>query len=147
MLKKLLKNKTKTSIGFFLILLLIAIRVFENNLFYDPFLQYFKSDYTNLPYPTVNPIKLFFSLAFRFYLNSMLSLALLYLVFKDAKIIKFSTLLYIFFGSILMISFFFVLKFFGTEAQMTLFYIRRFIIQPIFLMLFIPAFFYQKNTK
>lgn len=147
MLKNLLKNKVKICIGLFLIALLISIRAFENQLFYDPFLSYFKDDYTNLSLPIINPIKLFFSLGFRYYLNSMLSLALLYLIFKDSKIIKFSIFLYSLFGIILMVSFFFVWKFFGEESKMTLFYIRRFIIQPIFLILFIPAFFYQKKVK
>jgi exosortase F-associated protein len=55
--------------------------------------------------------------------------------------------LYMIFGSILMISFFFVLNFFGEQSKMILFYIRRFIIQPIFLLLFIPAFYYQKKVK
>ena len=147
MLKKLLNNKLNIAIGIFLIALLIAVRAFEDTLFYDPFLNYFKTNYTNLPYPIVNPIKLFLSLGFRYYLNSMISLAVLYLIFRDFKIVKFSTFLYILFGCVLMISFFFVLLKLGSENKMTLFYIRRFIIQPIFLILFIPAFYYQIKIK
>ncbi len=147
MLKSLLKNKLQIFFAIVIIILLVSIRAFENKLFYDPFLNYFKRDYTNLKLPNFNPIKLFLSLAFRFYLNTMLSLGLLYLIFKDFKIIKFSTFLYVLLGSVLIISFFFTLKFFGEQNKMTLFYIRRFIIQPIFLMLFIPAFYYQKKVK
>jgi exosortase F-associated protein len=143
----MLKNKGNIIFGIILLGLLICIRAFEDNLFYDPFLKYFKGEYLNNPLPIYNPIKLFFSLGFRFYLNSMISLALLYVFFKDSKIIKFSTLLFIVLGSTLMISFFFTLKFFGEESKMTLFYIRRFIIQPIFLMVFLPAFYYQKKVK
>ena len=142
----MLKNKINIFLGIVLVGLLICIRAFENNLFYDPFLDYFKNDYLTHPLPIYNPITLFFSMGFRYYLNSMVSLALLYLLFKDSKIIKFSTLLYIVLGSTLMIAFFFSLKFFG-ESKMALFYIRRFIIQPIFLILFIPAFYYQKKVK
>jgi exosortase F-associated protein len=143
----MLKNKGNIIFGIILLGLLICIRAFEDNLFYDPFLKYFKGEYLNNSLPIYNPIKLFFSLGFRFYLNSMISLALLYVFFKDSKIIKFSTLLFIVLGSTLMISFFFTLKFFGEESKMTLFYIRRFIIQPIFLMVFLPAFYYQKKVK
>jgi exosortase F-associated protein len=50
-------------------------------------------------------------------------------------------------GSVLMISFIFILTFFGEENKMTLFYIRRFLIQPIFILLFIPAFYYQFEIK
>ncbi len=146
MLKNLLKNKKRVGFGVFLLLLLIAIRAFENTIFYDPFLDYFKREYSNLPLPKTNPIKLFLSLGFRFYLNSMISLALLYVLFKNNKIIKFSIFLFSVFGIILMISFFFTLKFFPAE-KLTLFYLRRFIIQPIFLILFIPAFYYQEKMK
>lgn len=147
MLKNLLKNKTNLFFVILLSLLLIAIRAFEDSLFYDPFLNYFKDNYTNLPLPKINMIKLFFSLGFRFYLNSMISLGLLYLIFHDSKIMKFSIFLFSFFGILLMVTFFFVLIKFGEENKMTLFYIRRFIIQPLFLILFIPAFYYQKKMK
>lgn len=147
MLRQLLKNRKKIAQISFLVLLLILIRAFENTLFYDPFLNYFKSEYTNLPFPEISVVKLFLSLGFRFYLNSVISLFLLYVIFNDGKMVKFSILLYMILGSILMISFFFVLNFFGEESKMTLFYIRRFIIQPIFILLFIPAFYYQKQIR
>lgn len=143
----MLKNKKQTGYAVLIVVLLIAIRTFEHTFFYDPFLKYFKQEYAHLPFPQIQIVKLFFSLGFRYYLNSVLSIALLYVLFKDKKFTKFSVLLYMILGSILMISFFFVLQFFGEESKMTLFYIRRFIIQPIFLILFIPAFYYQKKIK
>jgi exosortase F-associated protein len=147
MLQLLLKNKSKVFWSFFLIGLLICIRLFEDQLFYDPFLAYFKSEYTHAKLPQFNVFKLFFSLGIRFYFNSVISLFLLYVIFKDTKIVKFSMLLYMVLGSVLMISFIFVLTFFGEENKMTLFYLRRFLIQPIFIMLFIPAFYYQRQVK
>jgi exosortase F-associated protein len=147
MLKNLFNNKLKLTAVLFLISFLIAIRAFEDTLFYDPLRDYYKLNYNNLPLPKIDIIKLFFSLGFRFYLNSIISLGLLRLIFNDAKIIKFSIFLYSIFGIILMVSFFFVLLKFGETNKMNLFYIRRFIIQPIFIMLFIPAFYYQKKMK
>ena len=147
MLQLLLKNKSKVFWSLVLIGLLICIRLFEDHLFYDPFLAYFKSEYAHAKLPQFNVFKLFFSLGMRFYVNSVISLFLLYVIFKDTKIVKFSMLLYMILGSILMISFIFVLTFFGEENKMTLFYLRRFLIQPIFIMLFIPAFYYQKLDK
>ena len=146
MLKKILNHKAQFFLGILIIGLLILIRIFENNLFYDPLLKFFKGEFTNDKLPKMNQIKLFLSLGFRYYLNSMLSLALLYVIFKDFKILKFSTFLFILFGSILLIAFAFTLHFFGEENKMALFYIRRFIIQPLFLLVFIPAFYYQKKT-
>lgn len=147
MLQKLIGNKEKIGWSLFLILLLILIRAFEHTLFYDPFLNYFKAEYTQLTFPQINIFKLFFSLGIRFYLNSVISLFLLYVIFKDTQIVKFSALLYMILGSVLMISFVFTLTFFGEESKMTLFYIRRFLIQPIFILLFIPAFYYQNRIK
>ncbi len=147
MLNYLLKNKTKVIFIVVLLSLLIAIRAFENTIFYDPFLDYFKKNYMNLPLPNTNIIKLFFSLGFRYYLNSIISLGLIKLLFNDSKILKFSIFLYSVFGIIFMVAFFFVLVKFGETNKMNLFYIRRFIIQPILLILFIPAFYYQKKMK
>jgi exosortase F-associated protein len=147
MLQVLLNNKKKIGWSLVLILLLVLIRVFEDQLFYDPFLNYFKTEYAHLAFPKINIIKLFLSLGFRFYLNSVVSLMVLYVLFSDKQIVKFSALLYMVLGSILMISFIFVLTFFAEESKMTLFYLRRFLIQPIFILLFIPAFYYQKKNK
>ena len=147
MLEKLQKNKGKIGWSLFLILLLILIRAFETTLFYDPFLNYYKDEYAHLPFPKINIFKLFFSMGMRFYLNSVISLFLLYVIFKDTQIVKFTALLYMILGSVLMISFIFTLNFFGEESKMTLFYIRRFLIQPIFILLFIPGFYYQKQIK
>ena len=147
MLEKLKNNKEKIVWSSLLVLLLICVRAFESKLFYDPFLDYYRREFTHLQLPEINPVKLFLSYGFRFYVNSVLSLGLLYVLFKDTKIVKFSILLYMVLASFLMISFFFVLTFFGEESKMTLFYIRRFIIQPIFILLFIPAFYYQKKIR
>jgi exosortase F-associated protein len=147
MLQLLLKNRSTVLWSLFLIGLLVGIRLFEDQLFYDPFLAYFKSEYTHAKLPQFNLFKLFFSLGMRFYLNTVVSLFLLYVIFKDTKIVKFSILLYMILGSVLLISFLFVLTFFGEDHKMTLFYLRRFLIQPIFILLFIPAFYYQKQVK
>ena len=147
MLELLQKNREKIGWSLVLIGLMVCIRLFENQLFYDPFLDYYKTEYAHLPFPKINVFKLFFSLGIRFYLNSILSILLLYVLFKDKQIVKFSLLLYMILGTVLMISFIFVLTFFAEESKMTLFYIRRFLIQPVFVLLFIPAFYYQKQIK
>jgi exosortase F-associated protein len=147
MLKNLLQNKTTVFYILILLALLVAIRAFENTLFYDPLLTYFKRNYMQTPLPKLNVIRLFFSLGFRFYLNSIISIGILKLIFNDTKVVKFSIFLYSVFGIILMVTFFFILLKFGETNKMNLFYIRRFIIQPVLLILFIPAFYYQKKNK
>ncbi len=141
----MLKNKKQIVVLISLVAFLVAIRAFENYLFYDPFLVYFKSDYQNLLLPKVTNFQLFFGLFLRYFLNSIISLSILYVIFKELSIVSFASILYVLLFVILIIAFFFTLFYFGENHKMALFYIRRFLIQPIFVMLFIPAFYYQKK--
>ena len=147
MLQKLLNHKIRIALAMLFILLLVIIRAYEDSLFYDPFLNYFKSDYYNLPLPEIENIQLFLGLFFRYFLNTTLSLAIIYVLFKDIDAVKFASILYLLFFIILVIAFFFVLFYNGETNKMGLFYTRRFLIQPIFLLLFLPAFYYQKQKK
>jgi len=147
MLKKLLNHKVRIILAVLLVLLLVLIRAYEDSLFYDPFLNYFKNDYYNLPLPKIDNVLLFIGLFFRYFLNSIISLAIIFVLFKDIEAVKFASILYLMFFVILVIAFFFVLSFFNETNKMTLFYIRRFLIQPIFLLLFLPAFYYQRQNK
>lgn len=142
---KIIKHKFKIIIAIFIVICLGVVRAFEKQLFYDPFLIYFDSDFKSLPFPEVDFFKLFEGLLFRYVLNTFLSVALIYTLFKDTEIIKFTVFLYLFFLVILFGMFFLTLKCYP-EGSWLLFYIRRFIIQPIFVLLFIPAFYYQRQN-
>ena len=147
MLQKILNHKVRIALAMLLVSLLVLIRAYEGTLFYDPFLNYFKTDYYNLPLPETNKISLFFGLFFRYFINSSISLAIIYVLFKDIEAVKFASFLCLLFFVILIIVFFIVLFYFGETNKMALFYVRRFIIQPLFLLLFLPAFYYQKTKK
>lgn len=107
MLNKLLQNKSSIFFLIGLVYLLILIRVFESQLFYDPFLIYFKGDYQNMPLPEFNGGLVFLGLLFRFSLNAALSLGILYFLFKDKEMISFATILYVLLFLILIVAFFF----------------------------------------
>lgn len=145
MLQKILNNKIRIIQLFFLILLLVLVRAFENQLFYDPFLNFFKQDFTAVPLPNINSFKLFLGLLFRYVINSSVSLAVIYVLFAEIKMIKFAFVLYCFFFLILIILLFFIILVTKGNHNWLLFYVRRFLIQPIFLMLFIAGFYYQKQ--
>jgi len=145
MLNKLLEHKTKILIAIAIIICFGIIRTFENKLFYDPFLVYFESDFKNAPFPQVAPFKLFCGLFFRYLLNAVLSLTLIYTLFQEVDILKFSAFLYAFFLILLLGMFMVIINFFQDWSWL-LFYVRRFIIQPIFVLLFIPAFYYQQQN-
>jgi len=147
MLQKISQNKSTVLLILLCLAALIAIRGFEDQWFYDPFLDYFKNDYLNLPFPTFDVFHLFLSMTFRFILNTFFSLFILQLLFKEIRLTKFAGIIYgILF--VVLILFFFILLFFTDESNnFLLFYIRRFIIQPLFLILLIPAIYFQKRAE
>ncbi|MBP2284259.1 exosortase F-associated protein [Flavobacterium sp. CG_23.5] len=146
MLRKILNNKIRLALFLLLVGLLVLIRAFEDQLFYDPFLDFFKNDFTNLPLPVYDSLLLFGGLLFRYGLNSIISLGIIYVLFKEIEMVKFASILYIVFFLILIIIFFAILFINVEHHYLTLFYVRRFLIQPIFVLLFVPGFFYQKQN-
>lgn len=145
MLDNLKEYKLKILVTILVVFCFGVIRAFEDQLFYDPFLDYFKENFKNLPFPEVNQFKLFLGLFLRYILNTVLSLVLIYALFPDVEILKFTTFMYGFFLLLLFVMFYVIIEYFS-NANWLLFYVRRFIIQPIFVLLFIPAFYYQQQN-
>jgi exosortase F-associated protein len=145
MLDKIKEHKLKILVSIFVVFCFGVIRAFEDQLFYDPFLDYFKDNFKNLPFPEIDILKLLCGLFLRYILNTGLSLLLIYALFQDVEILKFSTFMYGFFLVLLFAMFFIIIECFP-DANWLLFYVRRFIIQPIFILLFIPAFYYQQQN-
>lgn len=147
MLQKILNNKIQVLQFLFFVGLLVLVRAFENELFYDPFLDFFKKDFTKLRLPNFNSTQLFLSLLLRYTLNTAISLGIIYVLFKDVGMVKFAFVLYYFFFMILIVAFFYIVYFANEQSNWVLFYVRRFLIQPIFVLLFVPGFYYQKQNK
>ncbi len=145
MLNEILKNKYQLAIIGILVILLVCIRLFETKIFYDPFLDFFKTDFQNKELPDYESFKLFFNLLLRYFLNTAISIGILHVLFKDKNITKLSLVLFIFIFIVLITLFVIELNF--VNDYLILFYTRRFLIQPIFLILFIPAFYYQKLNR
>lgn len=144
MLEKILKYKFRILAVCLFVILLAIVRAFEDRLFYDPFLAYFKGEYLNKSIPDLNKLKLFLSLLVRFALNTIISLAIIQTLFRDVSLTKFALLLFCGFFVIFIIAFYAVLLP-DEPNKMYVFYIRRFLIQPLLLLLFVPAFYFQKS--
>jgi exosortase F-associated protein len=127
--------------------LLVLIRIFENNLFYDPFLMFFKNDYLYIDSPRREVFKLTAFTSLRFLMNTLISLGILYVLFMDKGIVKFSSILYgLAFFILLGLYLYFVIN--PRQEDYYLFFnIRRFLIQPLLLLLLIPAFYYYKQHQ
>lgn len=132
---------------FILILVLIAIRGFEDELFYDPYLTFFENDYLYIDNPRREVAKLLFFTSLRFLLNTLASLGILYFIFQDKIMIKFSVVLYVIAYVVLLIPFLYFVINPKQEDYYLFFNIRRFLIQPIGLILLLPAFYYYKLNR
>ena len=124
---------------------LISVRIFEEQLFYDPFLNYFHEANKNAHFPDFVWGKLIWNYLFRFFLNLIISAAVIYFIFKNKD--------WTFQAIVLMVLVFvitFSLYLYCIHTQFEIgylfsFYMRRFVIQPLILLLIIPLFYYRKH--
>lgn len=135
---------TKYGLLILLFGLLILIRWFEDTLFYDPYLEFFKNDYLYIDNPRREVLKLTLFTTLRYILNTVISLTILYVFFKDNSVVKFAVIIYaIVFFVLIMIYLYFVINP-KQEDYYMFFNIRRFLIQPVILILLLPAFYYHR---
>lgn len=131
----------------FLFLLLASVRFFEHSLFYDPLIDFYKGNYLKKIKPDFNYWLLLGSTSYRFLLNTAISLWVVWVAFKKVPILKFSLLFYAIAYIILILFFAYLTYFMHSHQYFLLFYVRRFLIQPIFVILLLPAFYYQLKVK
>ena len=142
-----MSRPTKFILLFILFALLAMIRYFENDLFYDPYLTFFQNDYLYIDNPRREVFKLTVFTTLRYVLNTIISLGILYVFFRDRNMIKFSVLLYSGAYVILLALFLYFVLNPKQEDYYLFFNIRRFLIQPIILLLLLPAFYYHKLRR
>ena len=130
-----------------LVLCLIAIRYFEDELFYDPYLQFFRNDYLRIDSPRREVAKLTLYTSIRFLLNSGISIGILFLCFKSKSVVKLSAIIYaVSFLILIGVYLYFVINP-RMEDYYLFFYFRRFLIQPILLIILLPAFYYNSLKR
>ncbi len=129
-----------------IIFLLVLIRGFATELFYDPFIKFFKNDYLSASFPMYDTVKININLLFRYTLNSLLSLGILYLIFQSKQQLFFAVKFYVLAFFVLLLIYNFQLNNQFSQGYLVAFYVRRLLIHPIFLLLLIPAFYYQKRA-
>ena len=127
--------------------ILILVRVFENELFYDPFITFYKNYYSLDTLLNLDYTALIVNTFFRYSLNTIISLAILHVVFRKKEILRFSFMFYSFGFFALIIAYIFTVLNLTKDLYQLFFYIRRFLIQPIFILLLLPAFYYQRINK
>ncbi len=127
------------------ILGLIGIRVLEDVVFYDPFLMFFKSADHSAVLPNFHWGKLVFSYLLRFGLNTFFSILIIHFLFLNKEWTKQAfvliTLIFVIVFPIYLLCVYDKFEF----GYLFSFYIRRFVIQPLPLLLIVPIFYYRKK--
>jgi exosortase F-associated protein len=126
--------------------LLFLVRAFEMDLFYDPLIVYFQNDYLYKPIPEIDSWKLIVDMLFRYTLNSVISIGIIYMIFRKKRYVKFSGFLLMMSFMILIVIFSLLVRTKFESGYLFPFYIRRFIVHPVFLLILLPAFYYHKRA-
>jgi len=130
-----------------LVLLLFAIRSFAADLFYDPLIVYFQNDYLYTKMPEISVWHLVVDMLYRYVLNSLISIGIIWLIFERKDYIKFTGFFLMLASMVLIVVFVFLIRDQFESGYLLSFYIRRFIVHPLFLLLLLPAFYYQKLSN
>jgi exosortase F-associated protein len=124
---------------------LISVRMLEDKIFYDPFLGYFHEAVKNVDFPSFEWEKLIWGHIFRFVLNLLFSCLIIQCLFKNTEwTIQGAALIAIVFAITFPIYLYCIYTQFEIGYLFS-FYIRRFVIQPLVLLLIVPLFYYRKQ--
>lgn len=126
---------------------LVVVRMVEDEIFYDPFLTYFHEASKHADFPNFEWFKLIFNYLFRFTLNLILSAIVVHFIFNNKK---WTVQAIILMAIVFAITFPIYLYCIHTKFEIGYlfsFYMRRFVIQPLILLLIIPLFYYRKHVQ
>lgn len=128
----------------FLVVLLALVRFFEHDLFSDPLLEFYHSEFSYSDPPQFKVLQVIATTSWRFFINTIISLAIIWVAFPSRKTLLFCIGFYAFAFVVLLSTFWFYITDMQADNYLIVFYIRRFLIQPIFVLILLPAFYYQQ---
>lgn len=127
-----------------LLVLIVCVRFFEVELFNDPLNNFFHSNFQKYPVPTMNYLQLIAGTSLRYLLNMVISIWLLWYLYKKETYINAALWVYLFAFGILMTAFVFLSNADSDFLKMALFYVRRFLIHPILLFILVAGFYFLR---
>lgn len=142
-----MNNYLKIGLIVFAMLSLILLRTYASQIFYDPLIDFFQASYHENMLPQMDVLGILLNTALRFWINTLVSLILLWLFFQNKEVVQLSLWLYAIAFVLLLVIFYFLIKTYDSGSYMALFYVRRFLIQPLLLLILIPAFYFHKLSK
>lgn len=126
--------------------LLVLIRFFEKSFFDDGLVDFFRHAYLTEDLPSLDIFHVLWVDSLRYWLNTLLSMALIYVWFRPPAVLQFLGILYLFVYLLVICWFYYEWTHYQAGDYILLFYIRRILIQPLLLLILLPALFYQKKS-
>ena len=130
-----------------LVCALFAVRWYGKSFFYDPFMDYFNGDYLVAQFPDFVFLDLIIDLAFRYSINTLISILIIGLAFKQRTVIVFSLKFYLIAFVLLALAYSYQLNHEFKNGYLIAFYVRRMLIHPMFLIILMPALYYHKKLN
>lgn len=126
---------------------LVGVRVMENKLFYDPFLDYFHEGTKDIRVPVFEWGKLIGGHLFRFVLNLFFSCLIIQGLFENKQWTTQGALMMVIVFAIAFPIYLFCIQNKFEIGYLFSFYMRRFVIQPLIILLIVPMFYYRKQIE
>ncbi|WP_300671649.1 exosortase F system-associated protein [Soonwooa sp.] len=126
---------------------LITVRFLEDKIFYDPFLAYFKDEIKVGDFPKFDDTKLILGYLLRFILNLVFSTIIIQNLFRNKTWTKQAVVLMLLVFAIVFPIYLWCIYTDFKIGNLFAFYIRRFVIQPMTLLLIVPIFYYRKHLQ
>lgn len=123
---------------------LISVRILEDQIFYDPFLNYFHEANKHAAFPDFSSLKLILNHLLRFVLNLIFSAIVVHFIFRNKKWTVQAVVLMLIVFAITFPIYLYCMHTRFEVGYLFSFYMRRFVIQPLILLLIIPLFYYRK---
>jgi len=137
--------KTKYILAFLLLFLLVLIRFIEKKIFDDGLIDFFHHQYLTGDLPEISFWRIMLIDSLRYWLNSIISIGIMYLFFSQKYLFRFLFSLYLFVFLVALAIYYYQLRNYSAGNYLGLFYVRRLLIQPLLLFVLIPALLYQKS--
>lgn len=125
---------------------LVLVYVFQLQLFYDPF-QAFQPDGEFISAPQVDVIPYITAKVVRYMLNDGFALLIIWGLFGNKRYMRFAVIIFLI-GLFVLLPLYLVMSLnFYASAYAFLNHLHRLVLNPVLMMLLIPAFYYQKSLS
>ena len=131
-------------IVFFAVFGLIGVRILEDQIFYDPLINYFHIANKHAHFPDFEWFKVIINYVLRFGFNLILSAIIIHFIFKNKDWTVQAVILMLIIFAITLPIYLYCIDTKFEIGYLFSFYIRRFVIQPLILLMIIPLFYYRK---